>query len=80
MGILAADRLFLAKIGFLDGGMLVYGGENVEFSLRVGTLPLSSRDKAEGATIGVECDLWNPGTRLSVLGSRGGHILMFLGQ
>nr|XP_019574171.1 PREDICTED: probable polypeptide N-acetylgalactosaminyltransferase 8 [Rhinolophus sinicus] len=35
MGILAANRLFLGKIGSLDGGMLVYGGENVELSLRV---------------------------------------------
>uniref|UniRef100_A0A8C0WW24 Polypeptide N-acetylgalactosaminyltransferase n=1 Tax=Castor canadensis TaxID=51338 RepID=A0A8C0WW24_CASCN len=35
MGILAADRLFLGEIGALDGGMLVYGGENVELSLRV---------------------------------------------
>ncbi|KAM8801970.1 putative polypeptide N-acetylgalactosaminyltransferase 8 [Rhynchonycteris naso] len=35
MGILAANRLFLEKIGSLDGGMLVYGGENVELSLRV---------------------------------------------
>ncbi|XP_006891426.1 PREDICTED: probable polypeptide N-acetylgalactosaminyltransferase 8 [Elephantulus edwardii] len=35
MGILAADRLFLGKIGGLDGEMLVYGGENVELSLRV---------------------------------------------
>lgn len=35
MGILAANRIFLGKIGSLDGGMLVYGGENVELSLRV---------------------------------------------
>uniref|UniRef100_A0A8C9USS8 Polypeptide N-acetylgalactosaminyltransferase n=1 Tax=Spermophilus dauricus TaxID=99837 RepID=A0A8C9USS8_SPEDA len=35
MGILAANRLFLGEIGALDGGMLVYGGENVELSLRV---------------------------------------------
>ncbi|KAL4697945.1 hypothetical protein H8957_001119 [Semnopithecus entellus] len=35
MGILAADRHFLGEIGFLDGGMLIYGGENVELSLRV---------------------------------------------
>ncbi|KAI4586238.1 hypothetical protein MJG53_004025 [Ovis ammon polii x Ovis aries] len=35
MGILAANRLFLAEIGSLDGGMLTYGGENVELSLRV---------------------------------------------
>ncbi|XP_007935382.1 probable polypeptide N-acetylgalactosaminyltransferase 8 [Orycteropus afer afer] len=35
MGIFAADRLFLGEIGVLDGGMLVYGGENVELSLRV---------------------------------------------
>nr|XP_044995736.1 probable polypeptide N-acetylgalactosaminyltransferase 8 [Jaculus jaculus] len=34
MGILAANRLFLGEIGALDGGMLVYGGENVELSLR----------------------------------------------
>ncbi|XP_010610015.1 probable polypeptide N-acetylgalactosaminyltransferase 8 [Fukomys damarensis] len=35
MGILAANRLFLGEIGGLDDGMLVYGGENVELSLRV---------------------------------------------
>ncbi|XP_040089447.1 probable polypeptide N-acetylgalactosaminyltransferase 8 [Oryx dammah] len=35
MGILAANRLFLEEIGSLDGGMLTYGGENVELSLRV---------------------------------------------
>nr|XP_003463349.1 probable polypeptide N-acetylgalactosaminyltransferase 8 [Cavia porcellus] len=34
MGILAANRLFLGEIGALDDGMLVYGGENVELSLR----------------------------------------------
>lgn len=39
MGILAANRIFLEKIGSLDGGMLVYGGENVELGLRVGTFP-----------------------------------------
>ncbi|XP_036616574.1 probable polypeptide N-acetylgalactosaminyltransferase 8 [Trichosurus vulpecula] len=35
MGIFAANRLFLGKIGSLDAGMLIYGGENVELSLRV---------------------------------------------
>ncbi|OWK03606.1 hypothetical protein Celaphus_00013892, partial [Cervus elaphus hippelaphus] len=35
MGILAANRLFLEEIGSLDGGMLTYGGENVELSLRM---------------------------------------------
>ncbi|XP_044082348.1 probable polypeptide N-acetylgalactosaminyltransferase 8 [Neovison vison] len=35
MGILAANRIFLEEIGSLDGGMLVYGGENVELGLRV---------------------------------------------
>ncbi|KAM9230198.1 LOW QUALITY PROTEIN: putative polypeptide N-acetylgalactosaminyltransferase 8 [Dugong dugon] len=35
MGILAANRLFLGEIGVLDGEMLVYGGENVELSLRI---------------------------------------------
>uniref|UniRef100_A0A7N4V1F7 Polypeptide N-acetylgalactosaminyltransferase n=1 Tax=Sarcophilus harrisii TaxID=9305 RepID=A0A7N4V1F7_SARHA len=34
MGIFAANRLFLEKIGFLDTGMLFYGGENVELSLK----------------------------------------------
>lgn len=48
MGILAANRLFLEEIGSLDGGMLTYGGENVELSLRVGTFPFLLRDKAEG--------------------------------
>ncbi|XP_039111686.1 probable polypeptide N-acetylgalactosaminyltransferase 8 [Hyaena hyaena] len=35
MGILAANRIFFRDIGSLDGGMLVYGRENVELSLRV---------------------------------------------
>lgn len=47
MGILAANRLFLGKIGSVDGGMLVYGGENVELSLRVGTFLFFLWDKAE---------------------------------
>ncbi|XP_068957553.1 probable polypeptide N-acetylgalactosaminyltransferase 8 [Petaurus breviceps papuanus] len=34
MGVFAANRLFLEKIGFLDTGMLFYGGENIELSLR----------------------------------------------
>ncbi|XP_054673456.1 probable polypeptide N-acetylgalactosaminyltransferase 8, partial [Grus americana] len=34
MGILAADRKFLGEIGVLDGGMHIYGGENVELGLR----------------------------------------------
>ncbi|XP_035521617.1 probable polypeptide N-acetylgalactosaminyltransferase 8 [Morone saxatilis] len=35
MGIFAADRGFLKEIGGLDGGMTVYGGENVELGIRV---------------------------------------------
>uniref|UniRef100_A0A8D0HGN4 Polypeptide N-acetylgalactosaminyltransferase n=1 Tax=Sphenodon punctatus TaxID=8508 RepID=A0A8D0HGN4_SPHPU len=35
MGILAANREFLGEIGVLDGGMHIYGGENVELGLRV---------------------------------------------
>ncbi|XP_042351826.1 probable polypeptide N-acetylgalactosaminyltransferase 8 [Plectropomus leopardus] len=35
MGIFAADRSFLGEIGGLDGGMTVYGGENVELGIRV---------------------------------------------
>uniref|UniRef100_A0A668A630 Polypeptide N-acetylgalactosaminyltransferase n=1 Tax=Myripristis murdjan TaxID=586833 RepID=A0A668A630_9TELE len=35
MGIFAADRVFLGEIGGLDGGMTIYGGENVEFGIRV---------------------------------------------
>ncbi|XP_037538976.1 probable polypeptide N-acetylgalactosaminyltransferase 8 [Nematolebias whitei] len=35
MGIFAADRDFLGEIGGLDGGMTVYGGENVELGIRV---------------------------------------------
>lgn len=35
MGIFAADRQFLGEIGGLDGGMKVYGGENVELGIRV---------------------------------------------
>ncbi|KAL7976311.1 hypothetical protein Chor_002530 [Crotalus horridus] len=34
MGILAANREFLGKIGVLDGGMHIYGGENVELGIR----------------------------------------------
>ncbi|KAM6946124.1 putative polypeptide N-acetylgalactosaminyltransferase 8 [Aplochiton taeniatus] len=37
MGILVADRKFLGEIGVLDGGMKVYGGENVELGVRVWT-------------------------------------------
>ena len=48
MGILAANRIFLAVIGSLDGGMLVYGGENVELSLRVDIFPLIMRQKRRG--------------------------------
>lgn len=36
IGILVADGFFLGKIRSVDGGMLVYGGESVELSLRVG--------------------------------------------
>uniref|UniRef100_A0A4W5MA67 Polypeptide N-acetylgalactosaminyltransferase n=1 Tax=Hucho hucho TaxID=62062 RepID=A0A4W5MA67_9TELE len=35
MGILVADRLFFGEIGALDGGMKIYGGENVELGIRV---------------------------------------------
>ncbi|XP_051516379.1 probable polypeptide N-acetylgalactosaminyltransferase 8 [Myxocyprinus asiaticus] len=35
MGILVVDRLFFGEIGALDGGMQVYGGENVELGIRV---------------------------------------------
>ena len=35
MGIIVVDRLFFGEIGTLDKGMEVYGGENVEFGLRV---------------------------------------------
>ncbi|XP_026166997.1 probable polypeptide N-acetylgalactosaminyltransferase 8 [Mastacembelus armatus] len=35
MGIFAADRRFLGEIGGLDGGMTVYGGENVELGIHV---------------------------------------------
>lgn len=52
MGILAANRLFLGKIGSLDGGMLVYGGENVELSLRVSTFAFSLWDKTEREILG----------------------------
>ncbi|XP_062425940.1 probable polypeptide N-acetylgalactosaminyltransferase 8 [Rhea pennata] len=34
MGILVAHREFLGEIGVLDGGMNIYGGENVELGLR----------------------------------------------
>ncbi|KAJ3596556.1 hypothetical protein NHX12_002961 [Muraenolepis orangiensis] len=37
MGILVADRKYLGEIGVLDGGMKVYGGENVELGIRVWT-------------------------------------------
>ncbi|RXN22899.1 putative polypeptide N-acetylgalactosaminyltransferase 8 [Labeo rohita] len=35
MGIIVVDRLFFGEIGTLDGGMKVYGGENVELGIRV---------------------------------------------
>ncbi|XP_019739595.1 probable polypeptide N-acetylgalactosaminyltransferase 8 [Hippocampus comes] len=35
MGIFAADRKFFGEIGSLDGGMKIYGGENVELGIRV---------------------------------------------
>ncbi|XP_062374043.1 probable polypeptide N-acetylgalactosaminyltransferase 8 [Sardina pilchardus] len=35
MGILVADRVFFGEIGALDPGMTIYGGENVEFGIRV---------------------------------------------
>ncbi|XP_054882336.1 probable polypeptide N-acetylgalactosaminyltransferase 8 isoform X2 [Poeciliopsis prolifica] len=35
MGILVADRRFFGEIGSLDGGMKIYGGENVELGIRV---------------------------------------------
>ncbi|KAM4615665.1 putative polypeptide N-acetylgalactosaminyltransferase 8 [Polymixia lowei] len=35
MGILVADRKFFGDIGSLDGGMKIYGGENVELAIRV---------------------------------------------
>ncbi|XP_055789982.1 probable polypeptide N-acetylgalactosaminyltransferase 8 isoform X1 [Salvelinus fontinalis] len=34
MGIMVVDRKFLGEIGALDGGMKVYGGENVELGVR----------------------------------------------
>ena len=46
-GILAANRLFLGKIGSVDGGILVCGGENVELSLRLGTFLFFLWGKAE---------------------------------
>ncbi|XP_036977466.1 probable polypeptide N-acetylgalactosaminyltransferase 8 [Acanthopagrus latus] len=35
MGIVVADRKFFGEIGSLDGGMKIYGGENVELGIRV---------------------------------------------
>ncbi|XP_035763765.1 probable polypeptide N-acetylgalactosaminyltransferase 8 [Neolamprologus brichardi] len=35
MGILVADCKFFGEIGSLDGGMKIYGGENVELGIRV---------------------------------------------
>ncbi|XP_020502219.2 probable polypeptide N-acetylgalactosaminyltransferase 8 [Labrus bergylta] len=35
MGMLVADRKFFGEIGSLDGGMKIYGGENVELGIRV---------------------------------------------
>ncbi|XP_075909067.1 polypeptide N-acetylgalactosaminyltransferase 18-like [Petromyzon marinus] len=34
MGCMAANKGYLEEIGFLDEGMLVYGGENVELGIR----------------------------------------------
>ncbi|XP_076860737.1 putative polypeptide N-acetylgalactosaminyltransferase 8 [Brachyhypopomus gauderio] len=35
MGIVVVDRNFFGEIGTLDGGMKIYGGENVELGIRV---------------------------------------------
>lgn len=35
MGILVVDRVFFGEIGALDPGMKIYGGENIEFGIRV---------------------------------------------
>lgn len=35
MGIVVAERKFFGEIGSLDGGMKIYGGENVELGIRV---------------------------------------------
>lgn len=45
MGIFAADRSFLGEIGGLDGGMTVYGGENVELGIRVSATENVSSNK-----------------------------------
>lgn len=35
MGIIVVERKFFGEIGSLDGGMKIYGGENVELGIRV---------------------------------------------
>lgn len=53
MGILAAHREFLGEIGVLDGGMHIYGGENVELGLRVSLIYFSAY---KTSYINVACD------------------------
>ncbi|KAL8194532.1 UNVERIFIED_CONTAM: hypothetical protein K2H54_024258 [Gekko kuhli] len=43
MGIFAANREFLGAIGVLDGGMNIYGGENVELGIRASHTHLEER-------------------------------------
>lgn len=44
MGIVVADRKFFGEIGSLDGGMKIYGGENVELGIRVRFLRMFQSD------------------------------------
>ncbi|XP_059539800.1 probable polypeptide N-acetylgalactosaminyltransferase 8 isoform X3 [Myotis daubentonii] len=76
MGILAANRLFLGKIGSVDGGMLVYGGENVELSLRKVCVILARYKLPKPYLLHQEPSMvWQCGGRIEVLPcSRIAHI------
>lgn len=53
MGILVADRKFFGEIGSLDGGMKIYGGENVELGIRVRFFGCDSDNGTFGSFFGL---------------------------
>ncbi|KAM5332416.1 LOW QUALITY PROTEIN: putative polypeptide N-acetylgalactosaminyltransferase 8 [Glossophaga mutica] len=67
-GILAADRFFLGKIGSMDGGMLVYGGDRVELSLRKACVNLGNYKFCKPYLLHQEPSMaWQCGGRTEVL-------------
>lgn len=61
MGIVVADRKFFGEIGSLDGGMKIYGGENVELGIRVRFSGCASGVALyrEGNVVNVSFPLWS---------------------